>query len=483
MSKEKVLSAGESLSEAFTGSPGLCLLFTLYWVWSNVTFQSTFFFPSFMVIGGHSVASWAIPVLFAAGTLVVLALRCRFHQQDEGRVLVTAGSILSFMGAVVLAARSLTNPADVSNLTVLVIVLGGAMVGIGTSLCLIGVAHVIACQKVEQIFAQSLVGALFAAIPCMILWLLPRWAACMVICATPLALGALAGAESRRLSETGRMMSSLNQTRMRFPVKLFVTAVLHGIGLGTLFGLSSALPTGSGNLVELGCAMTIASVLLAWLAFRWQFDYNTLLYRIAFIAMALGATLVIALPSVVELASFVQLVGFCLLHLVMWGLNYFLIKDFGIPAAWLVGLTTAGWMCGELAGGVMAFGALGVMGVRDGSVAVEGLMVFMLMSAALLLLDSRNMRDGWGLARPIAARPAYSNYEAAFGHLASAYGLSEREAAVFALFARGRNRKVIAQMLVVSEETVKSHIAAIYRKTGVNSQQQVIDLLDEELAD
>ena len=129
MSKEKVLSAGESLSEAFTGSPGLCLLFTLYWVWSNVTFQSTFFFPSLMVIGGHSVASWAIPVLFAAGTLVVLALRCRFHQQDEGRVLVTAGSILSFMGAVVLAARSLTNPADVSNLTVLVIVLGGAMVG------------------------------------------------------------------------------------------------------------------------------------------------------------------------------------------------------------------------------------------------------------------------------------------------------------------------------------------------------------------
>ena len=67
--------------------------------------------------------------------------------------------------------------------------------------------------------------------------------------------------------------------------------------------------------------------------------------------------------------------------------------------------------------------------------------------------------------------------------MASAYGLSEREAAVFALFARGRNRKVIAQMLVVSEETVKSHIAAIYRKTGVNSQQQVIDLLDEELAD
>ena len=36
------------------------------------------------------------------------------------------------------------------------------------------------------------------------------------------------------------------------------------------------------------------------------------------------------------------------------------------------------------------------------------------------------------------------------------------------------------QELVIGDETVKSHVKSIYRKTDVHSQQELIDLLERE---
>lgn len=62
------------------------------------------------------------------------------------------------------------------------------------------------------------------------------------------------------------------------------------------------------------------------------------------------------------------------------------------------------------------------------------------------------------------------------------YGLTPREREVFAYLARGRNAEHIAEELVISLHTAKTHIARIYRKMGVNSLQQLIDVVEEELA-
>lgn len=61
--------------------------------------------------------------------------------------------------------------------------------------------------------------------------------------------------------------------------------------------------------------------------------------------------------------------------------------------------------------------------------------------------------------------------------------LTPREAEVFALLAKGRNAEYIANQLVVSPATVKSHIYHIYQKLGVNSQQRLMDLVDERGVD
>ncbi|MDE8702221.1 helix-turn-helix transcriptional regulator [Adlercreutzia equolifaciens] len=62
--------------------------------------------------------------------------------------------------------------------------------------------------------------------------------------------------------------------------------------------------------------------------------------------------------------------------------------------------------------------------------------------------------------------------------VAQRFGLTAREVDVLQLLARGRTASVIQERLVLSHNTVKSHVRHIYSKLGVHSQQQLIDLVD-----
>lgn len=79
-----------------------------------------------------------------------------------------------------------------------------------------------------------------------------------------------------------------------------------------------------------------------------------------------------------------------------------------------------------------------------------------------------------------------SEWEVASERVCAEYGLTPREGDVFGKLSRGRTAKVIARDLTISEHTVKSHTYNIYRKLGINSQQELIDIMVgkcEELED
>lgn len=61
--------------------------------------------------------------------------------------------------------------------------------------------------------------------------------------------------------------------------------------------------------------------------------------------------------------------------------------------------------------------------------------------------------------------------------LAAERRLSPRETEVFILLAQGRTRTLIQEELVLAENTVKTHIAHIYTKLGVNNRQDMMDLV------
>lgn len=77
---------------------------------------------------------------------------------------------------------------------------------------------------------------------------------------------------------------------------------------------------------------------------------------------------------------------------------------------------------------------------------------------------------------------ALSNEERALDVLAGSFGLSAREADVLRDYATGRTARYIADWYMTSEHTVKTHLRRAYAKFGIHSRQELLDLVDETVA-
>lgn len=65
--------------------------------------------------------------------------------------------------------------------------------------------------------------------------------------------------------------------------------------------------------------------------------------------------------------------------------------------------------------------------------------------------------------------------------LAREHALTQREAEIFELLAKGRSLPFIADQLFVTTGTVKTHTMHIYRKLDISNRQELIDLVDANL--
>lgn len=95
--------------------------------------------------------------------------------------------------------------------------------------------------------------------------------------------------------------------------------------------------------------------------------------------------------------------------------------------------------------------------------------------------------DRRGDARPHrlkapAERERESTPAAAAHALAERYGLTAREAEVLELVAQGRNMTYVQKALCISPGTSSTHINHIHQKLDVHSREELIDLVQEELA-
>lgn len=77
-----------------------------------------------------------------------------------------------------------------------------------------------------------------------------------------------------------------------------------------------------------------------------------------------------------------------------------------------------------------------------------------------------------------AARTPEEAFAARCKAITSEFSLTPREAEVFAMLARGRDRAYIEEALVVSRNTVKAHVKHVYAKLGIHSHQELLDLVE-----
>ena len=148
--------------------------------------------------------------------------------------------------------------------------------------------------------------------------------------------------------------------------------------------------------------------------------------------------------------------------------------------AWGRAASSAGLLCGATVGHA-------VNAVPDALTASVGIAVvlFLFVAMNLTVLKPFGFQatiDGVQSVEPVAAPPTSAGLPEKSAAVAKRCRLTPRETELLILLAHGRNGPFIQEKLVLSRNTVKTHVSNIYGKLGVHSQQELIDLVEREPA-
>lgn len=495
----------ERLVASITRRPVLCLGMTLYWLWTNMTFQMPVVFGPSELLGAMFPAQ--IPLL-AANIIAYILLITLFvvrRFEFKGRsylwaicVTMSVGSAFigcwAFLGKPPLGSAlpiaSSPGPTVVAASAYLV---GSLLAGAASAALCIEMQRVYGSIESESILFHGAASYLVSIAIVSLLSVLPSQVALVIYALVPLPIAyclahTQAGLTQRELYGRGRIVDAHKASAsekhpgwssLRLPYKLLATSLLHGLSLGVLAGSSFYQQDGGTYLTCATICYALSAGLILFAAFSAKLSFDSLIYQVAFPIIALGLYALYAFGGVPAIGTSIQLVGFSFLHLVMWCVCSFLIKSFDTPPTWVIGTSTCAFMVGQLVGSATSCLLVQSPG---GEAAYERLVVttlLVMLGASLLMISNRNLRTGWGLAKPdnmhATGRPVL---ELVMHQVATDASLTEREASVLLLLGRGRNRQAISDELQISKETAKTHIQSIYRKVGVHSQQELLSLLE-----
>lgn len=136
----------------------------------------------------------------------------------------------------------------------------------------------------------------------------------------------------------------------------------------------------------------------------------------------------------------------------------------------------------SLAGSVVGLYVGAGRGVGLAELSVVALVAVYALSVAMVAPHGRKARRGKAASgeelSPSSVDVAGDTVSAGCAVAVERYRLSRREAEVLDLLARGRDVPYVAEELVISKNTVRTHTKSIFAKTGVHSRQELIDLVE-----
>lgn len=259
----------------------------------------------------------------------------------------------------------------------------------------------------------------------------------------------------------------------------FLNSLFPLVSVQMFYGFMSVFGMGLAAVVAVVCANVL------------RLNFRRLIYVVGFPLMALGFLIIAAdaglrAPGASIHASgvnftageVVYVAGYYYAVVTVWALCAYLVRTKREEGTALLAGTCLALLLGQLAGFVVS-AAVGFQKVSLSSFCTVAL--FVLMLASLLIVVDDRLWSGWGGVRPTESdRPGM--FKAACEALAAEYHLTPRERDVFVLLARGRNASFVADHLVVTKDTVKTHSRSLYRKLGVHSQQELIDKVEKEIS-
>lgn len=306
---------------------------------------------------------------------------------------------------------------------------------------------------------------------------------CLTACMPLVGMGIYMAQEQK----SPRVPLGFRNVAVRGPVPwmLVAIALLFGLSFGLMKGLlAPATPQWIElrdwlNVVAIAGAAVAVYVTMAVL----KMDFDHLTYQVALPLMAAGFLFLPLHEPYSIIGTAVHQFGYQYFYIVLWAIWSTVAAHEKVPAAWIVTLGLLAIQLGQLAGSLGADVALHCISSDLGKAMISSSCIFAILLASLFVFGSRSASTAWGYVRPMEEiEEAGGSTEAAIEALSRRFRLTPRESDVFALLARGRNRAFICADLVIGEETVKSHVKSIYRKLAVHSQQDLINLVEEERA-
>ena len=173
--------------------------------------------------------------------------------------------------------------------------------------------------------------------------------------------------------------------------------------------------------------------------------------------------------------------------LIMWGMFATVVFGYDVPYCRVFG---AGRMAFGL-GTLLAWGSIGLLFSTTNlspsfDFAIPLFCVLALVVSFLLfrykefqsIISCVELRDLSDRSARAAVQNGVSSREAGVEAFAAAMGLSERERQTLDLIVNGRSVSYIAQQMLVSPSTVKTHMKNIYRKADVHGKSELLDAIE-----
>lgn len=480
-----------SLEPAF---PLRMLGFGLIYAWSTCLWDIPLFLP-FDGAALQTDASWMLSAAITPLACIVGSLIGRSRELATFRSLYVVGPLLTAIGTLCAIAHPLLS----GSVQAAAYVVAGVGTGVGPVILILLWTCLFARTEtgiVETVVPASFVATLFCAI------VVPSFqggVAVGIVTLLPLASGALLLLSKRALDLGAIPRENVGERRAPGTVKagniarmFLVIFAVYGLGCllpsVSLADVSARADTGATILGMLFALALAAGIVLfsRHINFEALFRWISAPFVFAVIVTALGT------PAAAIAARALMNAVFTGIEIIM--VLYFirLAQKTGRTSTFFMGIGECAAYAGVFAGYVAQPAARSLIESGACSPAVFCLLLVGAFTVVTLLVPRRDVvwaepsdpPERTGDATPAVlgcGNEADADDVIAARRIAVArrHGLSNRETEIFLMLAQGRSRPYIRDTLILSKNTVATHIRHIYEKMGIHSQQELIDLAQE----
>lgn len=489
------------LGAAETTRYGSYVGFAFYWAWVCLVFYSDALVPGVPDSGSVVEAVWLWATWAHMAALFLFTVLARFI----GDLILSRGSsrLLSVLG---MAIGTLGIPAVLLLLgtslysTVLLVIASGT-IGVSSAWHVLQWGTLYAALPRNRVLGLSLISMVLGLALYFIFMAFPEIVGTVSVLLLPLFSGASAAVCCSEIvsHEAGECKSQSGSAEgsalsMIAPVAaLFVFALCGEMLRVFSISLSNATIDDMGLSYLAGGLMGLV-VLLAYCSLSRAKRTSGISFSLVRTTLLLMAVAFLVAPFIsgysLAFSYGVFGAGFWCFRAISWTLCFYIIDRFGSNPIRVVGVLDGAFALSVVISAQVNSGLAEIVKVDGAELTTVSLItVFVLMFIAMVVLNGKGIRAvlsdaGYAQAEEVGPSEEHQNFDEValvVNSIAAEKRLTPRETEIALLLARGRSLPFVQNELYISEGTAQTHARHIYKKLGIHSRQELIDLVEERL--